>query len=226
MKISGAGTVAGGDYNEEIHISGAGHVTGSVRCTTFGSAGSARCDGDVNAAGDISIAGEFKAVGSLHSGEKCKIAGAAKAAGSVKADILSIAGALEVGGDIEAEEVDAHGALNCGGLINAEIINVEFESRSHAAAIGGGKITVTHKKKAGIINLSLFGRGGALGGRNNSFTVDETIEGDYIAIEGVKANTVTGRVVAIGAGCEIDTVRYSEKVEISPEAKVTHVEKE
>ena len=52
-----------------------------------------------------------------------------------------------------------------------------------------------------------------------------SVEGDDIALEGVTAPRVSGRVVAIGEGCEIDLVQYSEQVEISPEAKVGRTEK-
>ena len=54
--------------------------------------------------------------------------------------------------------------------------------------------------------------------------VKTSIEGDEIALEGVIAPRVSGRVVAIGAGCEIDLVQYSEQVEISPEATVGKTE--
>ena len=55
--------------------------------------------------------------------------------------------------------------------------------------------------------------------------VKNSVEGDDIALEGVTAPRVSGRVVAIGEGCEIDLVQYSEQVEISPEAKVGRTEK-
>lgn len=225
MRISGAGAVAAGDYNEEIHISGSGHVTGSIQCTAFSGTGSTRCDGDVNAMEDIGTVGSFSAKGSLCAGGKCKVVGAASVDGRIKANALSAVGALKVGGDIESEEVDVRGALNCGGLINSEIVKIEFESRNHAGAIGGGKINIIRKKKTKI-SLHLFSWFSELVGGGDCFNVDETIEGDCIAIEGVKANTVTGKAVTIGAGCEIDTVRYSEKVEISSEAKVARIEKE
>ena len=51
------------------------------------------------------------------------------------------------------------------------------------------------------------------------------VDGDEIALEGVVAPRVSGRVVAIGADCEIELVQYSEQVEISPEAKVGRTER-
>ena len=59
----------------------------------------------------------------------------------------------------------------------------------------------------------------------NALSVDESIEGDEVSLEYVSAPLVTGRVVAIGEGCYIDTVRYSEEVEIHPGARVGNCEK-
>ena len=55
--------------------------------------------------------------------------------------------------------------------------------------------------------------------------VNNSIEGDEIALEGVVTPRVSGRVVAIGADCEIELVQYSEQVEISPEAEVGRTER-
>jgi hypothetical protein len=55
--------------------------------------------------------------------------------------------------------------------------------------------------------------------------ISESIEGDVIALENVKAPLVIGRIVAIGAGCEIGLVQYSEAIEIDPDAKVEKQEK-
>jgi hypothetical protein len=55
--------------------------------------------------------------------------------------------------------------------------------------------------------------------------VKESIEGDEIALEAVSAKSVTGRVVAIGEGCHIQLVQYSESIEISPDAHVERQER-
>ena len=71
--------------------------------------------------------------------------------------------------------------------------------------------------------LPLISRLVGLGG--SELTVGELVEGDVVALECVKVPTVVGRVVAIGVGCEIDLVQYSEEVEIDPDAKVGRCEK-
>ena len=60
------------------------------------------------------------------------------------------------------------------------------------------------------------------GGR---FSVDEYIEGDVVTLEDVTAPKVVGRIVSIGAGCEVDFVQYSENIEIHSSAKVAKYEK-
>ena len=63
-----------------------------------------------------------------------------------------------------------------------------------------------------------------VGAAHGSVSVSGSVEGDDIALEGVTCPRVTGRVVAIGAGCHVDLVQYSEKIEVSPDAKVGRTE--
>ncbi len=227
MKISGSGKIAAGEYNEEIHVSGSGHIGGAVRCTELICSGSVKADSDLDVTGDISAAGSFSVHGNVCAGEQCKMSGSVKIDGDVKTNTLNNAGSVKIGGGIEAETVKVHGYLNCGGLLNAEDVEIKFKEDGHAAAVGGGKIIIcrTGKQQKYTIRLPLFKRI-AVAQSYGMFTVDESIEGDTVTVEYVSANTVTGRVVAIGEGCEIGTVRYSEEVEISPDAKVKCVEKE
>ena len=74
-----------------------------------------------------------------------------------------------------------------------------------------------------VIKLPLFS---ALARRASAgVSVVTSIEGDEIALEGVSCPRVTGRIVAIERGCNIELVQYSETVEISPDAKVGRTEK-
>ncbi len=50
-------------------------------------------------------------------------------------------------------------------------------------------------------------------------------EKDVIAIEHVNVPKVVGRVVAIGEGCDIELVQYSDEIELHPDAKVGRCEK-
>ena len=45
-----------------------------------------------------------------------------------------------------------------------------------------------------------------------------------IVLENVKTPTVSGRAVTIEADCDIDLVRYSESITVSPKARVGRTE--
>ena len=239
MKISGSGQIVSGEY-ENIRISGSGKLNGFVRCASFHISGSSKgeeieCKNEFEVsgsgkfdknvkAGKLSVSGAFSCEGDLTVDEKIKCSGIAKALGNVKCGELSVSGAFKAGGDIEAETVNVSGALNCAGLLNAEDIFIKFDKGMEIGSIGGSKIVIlkdsTDKK---TIRLPLFSS--MVKGSTNSVCVKNSIEGDDIAIENVYAPRVSGRVVAIGEGCEIDLVQYSEEIEIAPNAKVGKSEK-
>lgn len=239
MKISGSGKISAGEY-DNIRISGSGRLEGLVRCASFHVSGSSRGDTiecretlkisgstsfDRNVkAGSIGVSGSFSCGGDLCADEKVSVSGSTKCGGSLKCTTLSVAGSMRVGGDAEAETVNVDGILNCAGLLNAEQISIRFERGMDIGSIGGSKIVIypRHKnegKRRLALLASLINRAG-----KGSVEVKGDIEGDEIALEGVVAKRVSGRTVAIGEGCEIELVQYSETVEISPDAKVGRTE--
>lgn len=230
MNIAGSGVVPAGDYNEIISTAGSAEIRGSIRCPELHCAGSVRAEGNIECSGIMETAGSFRTAGSVSSGKTIQTAGSVIVEGSVKCETLKASGSFHVGEEIEAESVTISGSVLCGGLINAEKIDIKFSEGCHVGSVGGGTITlITENGKASKkpkIRLPLFSKLTGSGVSSGTFTVDESIEGDTIAIENVSAPLVTGRVVAIGAGCVIGTVRYSEEIEISPDAKVEKTEKE
>ena len=229
MNFAGAGVIPAGEYDEKISIAGSGHIKGNIKCIELESAGSTESDGDIECIGKIETSGAFSVRGNVRASGKIETSGSAKIDGSLKCDNLETSGVLHTGDGIEAETAKISGVIDCGGLFNAEKVEIRFGESCHAGSIGGGEIKI--RRCGGMIvnhvgDLPLFSK---LMGKKcgaDVFTVDEYIEGDTIAIEHVNAPVVTGRIVAIGAGCEIDTVRYSEQIEVSPDAKVGHIEKE
>ena len=244
MHISGSGHIPAGEYNDKISVSGSGRLDGNVRCTAFSAAGSAHCAGDLECAEDVRVSGSahidgdvianaISVSGSAHFGGdmtvkgSIRIAGSGAVGGNVKCGVLYGAGSIKVEKGIEAEEFRSAGALRCGGLINAETVDISLESNaaSTVGSIGGGEIRVHLKnpskppKRRGALLSRLLGGAGA------TLTVGELVEGDVVALECVKVPTVVGRIVAIGAGCDIDLVQYSEECEVAPDAKVGRCEK-
>lgn len=240
MRISGSGMITSGEY-ENIGISGSAKGEGLISCKNFSCSGSAKLNGELRCEGKISIAGSLHAEKNISAGE-ISISGSVKAGGDCKVkEKLSVSGSCVFGGDIkcnvlkasggisaknvEAENADIRGKINAEGLINAEQIKIEFENDGSAENIGGGKIVIfphTHSKPIARLPLisKIMGKAGS-----DCFTVKDSIEGDEIALENVTAENVSGRVVAIGAGCRISCVKYGETIEISPDAEVGTYEK-
>lgn len=112
--------------------------------------------------------------------------------------------------------------------MNAEKISIETvpESRVDIESIGGNSISInrnSYKRKNVISRLPLLSAMTGLSG--GTAVIQNSIEGDTVAIEGVKAKSVTGRIVTIGEDCKIDLVQYSEQIKIHPSAKVGRQEK-
>ena len=234
MRISGSGSIPGGDYQEDIHISGSGKVTGNTSCTGVGISGSGvvmgnlRCSGKVSSSGggevkgdletdELSASGSFKVEGAL----RCKKASSSGMlnAGSVTADEIHTSGLLKCNEDISAENVVIHGCVVAGGLINAEKLEVKFDASSKANSIGGSIIRIRRKGIIASAFMRLIGKKDA-----GLFKVNGSIEGDDIDIEYVAAESVTGRNVKIGPGCRIGRVNFSESYKGSEESKVGNVE--
>ena len=232
MNIAGSGVVPEGEYGEKISVAGSAAFSGNVKCPEIRSSGSLKAEGDVDCTGSVETAGSFSSAGSVRAGKIIKTAGSAKIDGDLKCETLRSAGSIYIGGEIEAENVFVGGAVRCSGLMNAENVEIRFSDDSHAGSIGGGTIKIIKEnegKEGNIIINILFVKVTKETHSSASsavFTVDEAIEGDTVAVEYVRAPLVTGRVVAIGAGCVIDTVRYHDQIEISPDAKVGRTEKE
>ena len=240
MKISGSGMITTGEY-ENINISGSAKGEGLISCKNFSCSGSAKLNGELRCEGKIIVSGSFRAEknisageisvsGSVKTGGDCKVkeqlsvSGLCVFSGDVKCNVLKASGGISAN-NIEAENAVIQGKINAEGLINAEQIKIEFEGCGSAENIGGGRIVIFPRiRSKAVARLPLIskiiGKAGA-----NCFTVKDSIEGDEIALENVTAEKVSGRVVAIGAGCRISSVKYEETIEISPDAEVGTYEK-
>jgi cytoskeletal protein CcmA (bactofilin family) len=187
---------------EDLHVSGSCHVAGAAQ------------------AKDMRISGSFHVGEDLIVENGAHVSGAMTCGGKVRCVTLSCSGGVSVKGDMEGEDVRVSGKLDCGGLLNAE--KIDLYSAGHIGSIGGSEIKIHDdewKKHNKITRMPLLSSLVGGGGRNR-MKVDELIEGDIVALEYVTVPKVVGRVVAIGEGCEIDLVQYSEAIEIHPKAKV------
>lgn len=243
MHISGSGHIPAGEYSEKISVSGSGKLDGNIRCVALSCSGSVKGTGSVScsedlrvsgscyiekgvSANNISVSGAFKTDEDIRAEKSISISGAIRCGGAIKCTSLSCSGVVALGKDVEAEEIKLSGQIECAGLLNAERIDISLEkscSTSKVGSLGGSEIRVQSRTKHKITRLPLLGK--LLGASGNSLTVSELVEGDIVALECVCAPRVVGRVVAIGTGCQIDLVQYSEEVEIHPDAQVKKYEK-
>lgn len=239
MCISGSGNIPSGEYNK-VSVSGSGHLIGKVRCVSFSSSGSSKgedieCTENFKASGSSHFSGNIKAAdvkssGSLHcdgeliANKSFSTSGSTKCGKSIKCERLTVSGSLKVEGDIESEFVKIDGTVNCAGLLNAENIEIKFDRGMTIGSIGGSKIVIFSEKAIKVFQrLPLFSSLAKIA--TKGVRVNSSIEGDEVALEYVTCPRVIGKVVAIGQGCNIDLVQYSEGVEISPDAKVGKTEK-
>ena len=256
MKISGAGVLGGGEY-EDVRINGSAKIEGSICCHSFACAGAAKGEGDLDCMEDFRCAGSTRVDGairagsayvsgslhcaSLHGEDTLRIAGSAHVEDKLSGGEIMASGRLQVGGDIEAESFQfsdgscspvSSGNLDCDGLLNAETVRIHVGARRHrVAAIGGGSVTVDgnleDRPEGDSVSFGLFGafkrwNKHPVGG---SLTVDESIEADEVTLANTLCPLVSGRRVIVGPGCRIDLVRYSESVEIDPDAQVGRQER-
>ena len=241
MNISGSGKIAAGEYNEIIKVSGSGRLDGNVRCQALHCSGSVKgtanvvCIEEVKVSGackiensisaqNVYVSGALKVGGDVNADKEIRLSGGISCGGSLKCESFKCSGGLDVGSEIEAEEIRISGSIKCRGLMNAEKIEISLEdsnTASRVGSIGGGEVKI-YGQKSKMSRMPLLNK---LVGHGRNLTVDELIEGDVVALEFVTAPKVTGRVVAIGEGCEVDLVQYSEEIEMHPKAVVGKCEK-
>lgn len=245
MKISGSGTISAGEYNESISVSGSGKITGNIKCRELSCSGSVKGMGSIQCAGDlrvsgacafeenvcadhISISGALKVAGDIFANKTVNVAGGLRCAGTVRCERLVSAGSMDIGTEIAAEEVRIAGHLRCKGLLNAERVDICLDggmNASQVGSIGGSEIKIYYKTRTSPDSRRMPLLSKFLGGVGGHLHIDELIEGDIVALEGVYSPKVVGRVVAIGEGCEIGLLQYTEEIELHPNAKVEKCEK-
>ncbi len=254
MKISGAGVLSGGEY-EEVRISGSAKIEGEVRCKSFSASGAVKgegglvCQDDFHTAGSAQFTGAVSAKTAEISGAlKCasltlekeaKLYGGAEVEGKLSGGEFWVSGDLKTGNGIEAETfrfsgggagpMNIGGKLKCGGLLNAETVEITLGLQKHSvSAIGGGTVTVKEKAESGPFgSFPSFGAFPSPWGKplQGSLNVTESIEADRVELENTVCPLVTGRTVKLGKGCKIGTVRYSESLDLDPKAEVEKQEK-
>ena len=131
IKISGTGTINGGQY-DEIITTGSAKIKGKVKCDLFKTSGSINSDSSVEAR-------EFKTSGS------------AKIEGNLKIDEGKSSGAIRVEGKIDADEFSVSGSMVVSGDVNVDHFTAKISNGSFVN-IYGDKISINE----GEIHGSVF----------------------------------------------------------------------
>ena len=188
ITISGSGKVT----DEEIKISGSGTLPGDLKTEILKVSGSFKTGGALETS-QFSSSGSFKVDGPLTVHESFKSSGAGKIDGELLAENASVisSGALKVEGDVLCNDAELSGSYKIHGDVNC---NETFTSElSDKCTIDGdlncgGKIYIEQKSRKGTLQ------------------VDSISSKDEVYVEGVKADTIRGKVVKVGPDCEIGSI--------------------
>ena len=140
MKISGAGVLSGGEY-EEVKISGSARIEGSVRCRSFGCSGATQVKGDLDCREGFHTSGSTHVEGSLSCGAELHSSGSTRVGGGIRAGSAHISGELKcvslaaekdvrisggasVEGKLSGGDVGVTGHLKVGDGIEAEVFRL------------------------------------------------------------------------------------------------------
>lgn len=249
IKIAGDGFISPGDY-ENIKIMGNAKSNGDVKCEDVKINGDAKFSGDlefrkfkVNGDSDIKgnlKAGNLKVNGNLYVNGSCEIDelivnGDCKVDCNIKCNNVTIRGDLKlrknlyakeikiygdskIEGNIECEAITIQGAINCNGLLNAENVYIYPRGIAYCKEIGATNIEIVKPKDISFFKfkISWDARGSFKG---------DLIEGDFIKLENVVVKDVRGKDISLISNCEIDSIEYTESLDVSKDSTVGNISK-
>jgi cytoskeletal protein CcmA (bactofilin family) len=225
---------------KELKTAGSCRVAGDVQAERMRTAGSCVIEGDVHA-DEVRIAGTQTVEGTLKAKEITS-AGSLKVTEDVEAEKFLSRGGFEIGGLLSAEEIK----IELGGGKVSEIGGTRIEVRQRGRSFWGWRRQPRVHVQIGrdledlgetlesvFEDLGRIGEeveravgeslGYAFGWSHRWGSLEaDTIEGDEIFLENTKARVVRGKKIQIGEGCEIESVEYSESLEVAPGAHVKH----
>ncbi len=204
MILKGTNTVSGGEF-AKFSVTGSVTVESAVRCESMDVTGVCTIGGGLSVSGNVKIEGVCTTKGDFH------------------AEDLQLTGTLAVEGNASAGKFKVgRGVCAIEGTLKADEIYVKFEICSKAAALNAKEIIIRRRSEIAnhLPDFLTKQALGMMGKFSEKGFVTESVAGDKIDIEYVKAETVKGKTIIIGEGCEVGTVYYSESVKISPKSKV------
>jgi len=217
MKISGSGRIEGGKLEEELIVSGSGHILDDLECKGIRASGSLHGKSALITHGDVQSSGSFQIGGFLQGDNDAKFSGSASIGQEVALKgILKSSGSFRAGGDVSAiSGISTSGSANITGNISSEK-EVSFEGSARISGnIAGEDVLVGTKYLK--LGKRIFAKKkypyriyGSIKARNNVEIFRARVVGN-----------ITGRNVKIDKGSYVKgDVYYVDTIEIHPKAKV------
>lgn len=245
MKISGSGTIPGGEY-KDVKISGSADIVGDIKCNMVGISGSGNCKGKINSK-EIKVSGSFTCSNSVEVEELIKISGAGTFGNNVKSKEICVSGDGHFYGSVKAETIKVSGGSNIKGNISFNTmkisggIDIQGDCEGNEF-MGNGAGSISGLLSADKIELKLFDtwRIKEIGGeeisvkkekikkflfltfvfRNKGKLITDSIEGDNINLEYTECKIVRGHNIIIGEGCNIEKIEYTGNLRIDNKSTV------
>lgn len=217
ISLDGVGSSGGGKF-EDINISGVYSLKGDIICNKLDVSGVLKNSKNIQCE-------EFKVSGVLKSSEALEaqsinVSGVATIGKNIKSQKIFGEGCIKVKEEIESENIDLQGNIICEGLINCEDFYLFTEGESKIGEIGATNIEICGEEKSrNIFNIFIPKR------IKNNHAYIKVIEGDNIKLSNCDVDIVRGKNIVIDENCKIDTVEYSESIDINELSKVDNINK-
>jgi len=203
ITLEGLGKISGGEY-DVINIEGVGDITGDIKASKLIMEGVLKCNGSIEA-------------------DEMNIEGVITLNKSVRVKKLQIEGVVNQKNEkIEADHIYCEGVLNSEGEISAD--KIEVDGNISAPEVYGEYIKIDNYRHMlnKDVHFNIFGFGFHNKKGKNRLSID-VMEATTIELSNVRAGSVRGNNVTIGANCVIKEVECDGNLFIDPRAKVGKV---
>jgi hypothetical protein len=213
LKIIGESSTGGGSF-DKMRVMGDCSIQGDVRAKNCKVMGECTINGNLSCGyfhnmGETDITGSLKAneirlIGQTHVKEQCfvregSVFGELNCEKDIAGKTMHIRGMVRSRGNMTLDQLDMKGGIFVDGLLDCPAIDIllRFDADNYIHAIGTSKIKIRRKhslfKNAPVVNFQA-----------------DAIEGNDLDLEYTTARIVRGKHVAIGTGCKINRVEYTD----------------
>lgn len=237
VNIAGTGKIEGSVKCSKFNSSGSAKVFGTTECNEFFTSGLSKVEGNILAS-KVEVSGLLRCTGDINSVE-IDTSGIINVEGSIKSDIIRGEGYLKANENIDCENINLSGIMECNGFLNCEEVNISLNGISNFNEVGASSINIKkghgdyckkfrmlekkhinfEKVSSNLISLGLL----SIRKYIESKLFANIIEADEISLENSEVKVVRGKNVKIGKGCYVESLEYSEIIEIDEDSIVGEI---